>query len=525
MKRFLSILLLALVTSQFAVCAQQITPVIDSGNPPNTPAQQAKHYVVLVSLDGFRWDYPAKYGAPHIQAMAKDGASAPEGMLPSYPSLTFPNHLSLVTGLYPEHHGIVANSFYDPARNDTYVYTQSKTNGDGTWYSGTPLWSLAEQQGMRAACLFWPGSEAEIAGKRPSYYLKFDNKLDDKKRVEQVLAWLALPPEQRPHFVTLYYSNVDHEGHEHGPDSDEVRDAVHHVDEMIGDLQAGIAASKLPVDLIVLADHGMVALKGEPIDLSAFADLSGVHTEGSLIYAKNGKEAKKVYKEFKAHPDPRFTVYRRADVPKDLHYDSNPREGDPVVVPNGPYSLRTKPLPPGAMGGTLRGNHGFDPRTMPEMKAIFFADGPDIKPGVQVEPFENVAVYPLVAEILDLAAPVVDGLPSTLAPALVDSIAPPYRVGGGVTPPVLVSSVEATFTDEARRAVVNGSVLVGLVVEKDGTPSHVHVIKGLGYGLDENAVRAIKQYRFRPSMLNGEPVRVEVNVDVNFKMWGGLFVH
>ena len=130
----------------------------------------------------------------------------------------FPNHLSLVTGLYPEHHGIVANSFYDPAREDTYVYTQSKTNGDGSWYSGTPLWSLAEQQGMRSACFFWPGSEAEIAGKRPSYYLKFDNKIDDTKRVEQVLAWLALPPEQRPHFITLYYANVDHEGHEHGPD-------------------------------------------------------------------------------------------------------------------------------------------------------------------------------------------------------------------------------------------------------------------------------------------------------------------
>jgi predicted AlkP superfamily pyrophosphatase or phosphodiesterase len=103
---------------------------------------------------------------------------------------------------------------------------------------GHPLWSLAEQQGMRSACLFWPGSEAEIAGKRPSYYLKFDDKIDDKKRVDQVLAWLALPPEQRPHFITLYYSNVDHAGHEHGPDSDEVRAAVHHVDDMIGDLQA-----------------------------------------------------------------------------------------------------------------------------------------------------------------------------------------------------------------------------------------------------------------------------------------------
>ena len=124
---------------------------------------------------------------------------------------------------------------------------------------------------------------------------------------------------------------------------------------MMGDLQAGIAASKLPVDLIVVADHGMVALKGDPIDLSTFADLSGVHTEGSLIYAKDDAQAEKIYEQFKAHPDPRFSVYRRADVPKDLHYSSNPREGDPVIVPNGPYSLRTKPLPAGlTMGGALR---------------------------------------------------------------------------------------------------------------------------------------------------------------------------
>ena len=161
---------LAALLCPHALQSQQITPVIAVANPPNTPAQQAKHYVILVSLDGFRYDYPTKYGAPHIQSMATVGASAPDGMLPSYPSLTFPNHLSLVTGLYPEHHGIVANSFYDPAREDTYVYTQPMSNGDGTWYSGTPLWSLAEQQGMRSACLFWPGSEAEIAGKRPSYY-------------------------------------------------------------------------------------------------------------------------------------------------------------------------------------------------------------------------------------------------------------------------------------------------------------------------------------------------------------------
>ena len=469
MKRILQLFLAATIFCASTGCAQEITPVIKVDNPPNTPAQQAKHYVILVSLDGFRYDYPAKYGAPHLQAMAAAGASAPEGMLPSYPSLTFPNHLSLVTGLYPEHHGIVANSFYDPAREDTYVYTQSKTNGDGSWYSGTPLWSLAEQQGMRSACFFWPGSEAEIAGKRPSYYLKFDNKIDDRKRVEQVLAWLALPPEQRPHFITLYYANVDHEGHEHGPDSDEVRAAVHHVDDMIGDLQAGIAASKLPVDLIVVADHGMVALKGDPIDLSTFADLSGVRTEGSLIYAKDEAQAEKIYAEFKAHPDPRFSVYRRADVPKQLHFDSNPREGNPVVVPNGPYSLRAKPAAAESMGGTLRGGHGFDPRTMPEMKAIFFAEGPDIKAGSTLPVFRNVDVYPYIVRLLLLNGPASDGDVAVLGTTLLGYVAPPHMTARDITMPVLIYKVEPEFSEKARKKRISGSVSLSFQVETDGT--------------------------------------------------------
>jgi predicted AlkP superfamily pyrophosphatase or phosphodiesterase len=409
--------LLAGVLSAGFALAQDPTPVITVPNPPNTAAQQAKHYVVLVSLDGLRYDYPRRYGAPHLLQLEIKGASAPEGMLPAYPSLTFPNHISIVTGLYPEHHGIVANSFWDPAREQTYVYTDPQSNSDGSWYSGTPLWVLAEQQGMRSACLFWPGSEAEIQGKRPSYYLHFDEKLDDEKRVDQVVAWLKLPPELRPHFITLYYSNVDHAGHIYGPDSDEVRAAVHHVDAMVGDLQTKIAVLRLPVDIIVVADHGMVTLQGGPVTLSDFADLSDFHTEGSLLYPKPDADVQETYEEFLAHPDPRFKIYRRADMPAYLHFDMNPREGDPVIVPNGPFSIRAHPS--ASEGGhTNKGGHGFNPRAMPEMKAIFFAAGPDIRSGVQLKPFENVNIYPFIAEILGLKAPAVDGTLDVLRPAL-----------------------------------------------------------------------------------------------------------
>jgi predicted AlkP superfamily pyrophosphatase or phosphodiesterase len=411
--------LLAGIFSAAFTFAQDPTPVIAVPNPPNTLAQRAKHYVVLVSLDGFRYDYPRRYGAPHLLQLGIKGASAPEGMLPVYPSLTFPNHISIVTGLYPEHHGIVGNSFWDPTREQTYVYTQAKSNSDGSWYSGTPLWVLAEQQGMRSACLFWPGSEAEIQGKRPSYYLHFDDKLDDEKRVDQVVAWLKLSPELRPHFITLYYANVDHAGHLYGPDSDEVRAAVHHVDAMIGDLQAKIAMLHLPVDLVVVADHGMVTLQGNPVTLSDFADLSDFHTEGSLLYAKPDANVEETYEEFLTHPDPRFKVYRRAEIPAYLHFNTNPREGDPVIVPSGPFTLRVHPsASEDDPANKHRGGHGFNPRTMPEMKAVFFANGPDVRPGVQLKPFENVNIYPFIAEILGLKAPDVDGTLDVLRPAL-----------------------------------------------------------------------------------------------------------
>ena len=162
--RWLSLVLIFLLYAQ--LYAQNTAPVVESKHDPNSPVQQTKPYVVLVSLDGFRYDYARRYGAKNLQALATEGASASEGMIPVYPSLTFPNHYSIVTGLYPEHHGIVAMSFFDPGSKKRYAFNDSASDRDGTWYGGVPLWSLAEQQGMRSACFFWPGSEAEIAGER-----------------------------------------------------------------------------------------------------------------------------------------------------------------------------------------------------------------------------------------------------------------------------------------------------------------------------------------------------------------------
>lgn len=381
---------------------QAISPVITVDHGPNAPQQMAKPYVILVSLDGFRYDYAKKYHAEHLLALGAEGASAPEGMLPAYPSITFPNHYTIVTGLYPEHHGIVANSFYDPARKEVYSYHDDKTVSDGTWYGGTPLWVLAEQQGMRSASFFWVGSEADVQGVRPSYYLKFDGRFPNPKRVEQVLAWLHLPPEQRPHMITLYFSDTDSAGHRYGPDSPQVADAVHELDGEIGKLVDGIKESKLPVDLIVLADHGMAEVKGAPIHLDEYglSASSFVQTIGPNMYPKSDEDAQRVYEALRGKSD-KFTVYRRAQMPAYLHFDTNPREGDPVVVPTGPYFINATADARGDEHPPV-GMHGYDATRMPEMKAIFFAAGPDIRPGITLEPFENVSVYPLVAKILGL---------------------------------------------------------------------------------------------------------------------------
>ena len=422
MRRVLLAFLLAapLAIAVVSAAPHAKAPVIEVANPDNRPEQISKHYVVLVSIDGFRYDYAKLYGAPHLDAIAKDGATALDGMLPSYPSTTFPNHYTIVTGLYPAHHGIVAMSFYDPVRKQRYAFNDPQAVTDGSWYGGVPLWSLAEKQGMRAACFFWPGSEAEIAGRRPSYYLKYDDTIPDDERVDQVVEWLKLPEAKRPHFLTLYFGEVDHAGHKYGTDAPETRAAVRHVDGEVGVLRAKIAKLHLPVDLVVVSDHGMAKEEGGWIDLDQYADFSGVQTAGELIYPDSDAEAAKLYAKLRIVSD-KFKVYRRARVPAELHFSSNARIGDPVVVATGPYAIRIRASDRASDRAPNPGMHGFDPHVVPEMRAIFYAEGPDIRAGARLKPFENVNLYPFLAEILGLDAPESDGSAAILGPALATS--------------------------------------------------------------------------------------------------------
>jgi predicted AlkP superfamily pyrophosphatase or phosphodiesterase len=422
----LAAVLLAVSTTALAQAGlNPALPLTHVEQGPNSAWAEQQHYVVLVSLDGFRWDYARRDHAEHLLALGRHGAWAPQGILPSYPSLTFPNHLSIVTGLYPEHHGIVANNFYDPARNARYGMADAQSVTDGSWYAGVPIWSLAESHGMRTAVLLWPGSEAEIAGSRPTWYAHFDAQTQasaeaEQARIDDAAALLKLPADERPHFIAIYYSEPDHAGHEYGPDAPETRAAELKMDAEVGKLKAALDATRLPIDLVVVSDHGMAKSEGDWIDLDQFADLKGFETDGALLYANSEADRARLYEQLK-HATSQFMVYRLKNVPAELDYNQNPREGDPVVVATGPFAIRAHA--PATGDGDRKpttGMHGFDPRRVPEMKASFFAAGPDIVAGKTVAPFENVNLYPWMAHMLGLSAGKIDGRLNILSGTLRD---------------------------------------------------------------------------------------------------------
>jgi predicted AlkP superfamily pyrophosphatase or phosphodiesterase len=386
-------------------------------HPLNAPAQQDKPYVLLISLDGFRYDYAERDHAANLLALGQRGVTA-KALIPSFPTTTFPNHYTIVTGLYPAHHGIVDNSFWDPARHAEFKISDSAATTGGSWWGGTPLWVLAEQQGMRAASFFWPGSDADIQHTRPTYFYKYDGKIPNERRVAQVVEWLKLPKAERPHFITLYFSDVDHEGHTFGPDAPETRDAVRAVDAVLGKLFAEVRALGVPLDIFVVSDHGMAAVTGD-VDISKLADLNGVETASNStdfkFYSSDPKKIDQVYSELHGR-DPRIEVYRRAEIPERLHYSNNPRIGDLVAFAIEPVVLHLAAKP--GQSEPL-GMHGYDAARMPEMRGIFFAAGPDLKAGLTVDEFQNIHIYPLIAHILGLAAPTgIDGQFSVLAPIL-----------------------------------------------------------------------------------------------------------
>lgn len=373
----------------------------------NAPEQEKKPYVILISADGFRWDLAEKYGANYLLMLSSTGVAA-ERMTPSYPSVTFPNHYSLATGLYPSHHGLVDNTFYDPKKGKGYRISDRTAVQDSSWYGGTPIWNLAEQQHMLSASFFWVGSEAAVGGMRPTYYYNFNDKIPLDTRLQAVKDWLQLPEAQRPHLILFYLSQVDHAEHTYGPDSKEAEAAVHQVDECIAKMVMMVESLHLPANYIFVSDHGMASIdtvKGglempRSIDTTKFI-VSGSETLRHL-YAKDKKDIPAQYEALKKENPDGFDIYLPDETPARWHYmsgdDRSGRMGDILLVAKYPRMiyLRNHRLIPG--------EHGFD-NAIPQMGASFYAWGPAFKNGVRIGPFENVNVYPLIAKILGLTVP------------------------------------------------------------------------------------------------------------------------
>ncbi len=375
--------------------------------------------MVLVAVNGLGWDAAHRFGAKTLQAMAADGASAPQGMTPSWPSTAVPNQYTLATGLYPEHHGIVADRFRGEDGRQ-FDAADPNASADAGWYGGTPLWVLAEKHGLRTACFSWPGCRAAIQGVRPSTVPEDKEISSDTSRVEHAIGSLRLPAASRPRLVLLTLSGVDEAGRGSGPDSAQTRAAVAQIDGLLGRLRSAIREARLPVNLIVAGDRGLVSREGDRIDLSAYVDLSKAVTDGLLLYPASDKEAQTLYSRLKI-VDARFMVFRRKDVPKAFHADANPRLGDPVILPVAPAAVRARAPEAGQPDpGPDAGLDGLDPRQFSDMRAAFFAEGPDIRSGIRLKPFENTNVYPFVAAILGLQTSDVDGSVGVLSLALRD---------------------------------------------------------------------------------------------------------
>jgi predicted AlkP superfamily pyrophosphatase or phosphodiesterase len=378
------------------------------------PRTAATDPLILISLDGFRWDYLDLYDAPVLRRLAADGVRA-RRMNPSFPSKTFPNHYTLVTGLWPEHHGIVSNSFFDPAFNETFSMGKPASNTESRWWAGgEPVWITAEKQGVRSACFFWPGSEAENHGRRPSYYQAFDGKLSSAARVDGLLAWFDLPAAARPRFFTLYFDIVDHAGHKYGPDTPETAQAVKQVDDAIGRLLAGLAARGLggKTNLVIVADHGMSACGPDKVVfLEDLLDVNAVQVESTGpnggVRPKTGSAAELVA-SIRAKKPAHVQAYLREEVPASLHYRDNPRIPPVVLIADEPWNIESKAGWPMRVPTYVLGSHGWDP-ALPDMGALFLASGPAFRRGVVLEPFDNIHVYNLLCATLGLTPAPNDG--------------------------------------------------------------------------------------------------------------------
>lgn len=402
--------LLALLLS---ACATTPVPTADA------PRDPGDHQVLLVSIDGLRADIVGTGAMPTLDALAKAGVHA-DWMNPSYPTLTFPNHYTMVTGLRPDHHGIVNNTMRDPVLGRFSLGNREAVE-EPRWWGGTPVWLTLQEHGARAATMFWPGSEAPIGGRHPDDWRRFDGRVTPEARVDQVLEWLERPAATRPRFVTLYFDQVDHEGHARGPGSPQALEAQAEVDAALARLLSGLEARGLRdrVDLVVVSDHGMAAVPPNQRDyLDDYLAAAGLPVSAIDVVTRGiavglevaaGADAAAVEAALvgrHAHAE----CWRKQDLPARWHYGSHPRI--PAIVCQADIGWLLTTRSSARPGTRTTGAHGYAPE-LPEMRAVFVADGPRFADHARLPAFDNVDIYPLLMHLLGVPPEPNDGNPST----------------------------------------------------------------------------------------------------------------
>ena len=387
--------------------------------PASVAAANQPPIVILVSLDGWRWDYLDRAKAPNLQALAARGVKA-EALIPVFPSKTFPVHYTIITGLYPEHHGIVANVISDPDIGSLFTMS-SDTARDPRWWGGEPVWNTARRQGLRTASMFWPGSDVAIGGQQPHDWHPYNRNIPNADRVRQVIDWLARPAPERPSFVTLYFSDVDAAGHDAGPDSRDVLDAAARLDRLIGTLIDGIGKLGLSAQttIVVVSDHGMSAIsRDRRIYLDDYVDRSRftLQDSGPVVSIFPRRTSAPEIQRALDGRHPQMTVYLRESIPERLHYRDHPRIPPVIAIAADGWTIVTRSLVT-----SLRfeaGAHGYDPANR-SMHGIFIAAGPQLRDGLVVPAFEAVHVYELLCRLLGITPAKNDGDPAVTAAMLI----------------------------------------------------------------------------------------------------------
>ena len=375
--------------------------------PVQTWAAGRDNYTVIISLDGLRWDYLDTYDVPFMNQLAREGVKAV--MQPSFPSKTFPNHYTLATGLTPDHHGIITNTFWDRERGVEFSLGNKETRNKGYYYGGDPVWLTAKHQGVKTATVFWVGSDVAIQGEHPTYWRDYQTEqMDFPGRVDEIIRLLKLPEKDRPHLVMAYFEEPDRSGHNYGPMHRMTRRAVEDMDLLLSGLWARIQLLPFAdkVNLIVTGDHGMAS-----VDPKRFVDIDDVlpkhwyerfcNDYPTLIYASAPQYIDSICDALQGVDHIR--AWKKADLPAYLGYGTNKNMGDVVVLPDVGWLFADKP------SKKQRGSHGFD-HTAADMQVGFRAIGPDFKVGYEkADRFRNVCIYPLLCYLLGVQPSPNDG--------------------------------------------------------------------------------------------------------------------